>query len=123
MPLHGIGRLGTATRTLGGIVTMYAIAKKVLRRPYRIVRRPFDLIRHLVRGDFDRSVDGDPTLLPPPSYTRERADRIYGEAFRRAFEYLSETRVEGDVLEFGTYRGYSARLLACMIREFRMKSR
>jgi O-methyltransferase len=63
---------------------------------------------------------GDPTQLPPPAYTRERADFIYGEAFRRCFEYVSGTGVVGDILEFGTYRGYTARLMAGLIKEFRL---
>src|SRR5262249_38285848 len=55
-------------------------------------------------------------------YTREKADLIFGEAFRRCFEYVSLTRVMGDIFEFGTYRGYTARLQASLIQEFRMDS-
>lgn len=64
-------------------------------------------LRHLV----------DPTIIPPPSYTRERADAVYGDALRRAVEYLVGTRVPGDVLEFGTFLGYTARWLACLMRD------
>jgi predicted O-methyltransferase YrrM len=102
---------------------MDAVMKKVLRRPYRLLRRTLDHISHRLVRNPDEANGFDPTLLPPPAYTRERADQIYGEAFRRFFEYLSGTRVEGDILEFGTFWGYSARVLACMIREFRMESR
>lgn len=54
----------------------------------------------------------DPTLLPPPSYSKERADWIYGTAFFRAMEFVVYQRIPGDVLEFGTYNGYTARVLA-----------
>jgi hypothetical protein len=64
--------------------------------------------------------DEDPTYWPPPGYTRERANLIYGEAFRRFFEYLSGTNVPGDVLEFGTMRGFTARIMATLIRDFRI---
>lgn len=59
----------------------------------------------------------DPTLLPPPCYTKERADQIYGEAFRRAMEFVTYQRIPGDVLEFGTLNGYTARKLAELMVE------
>lgn len=62
----------------------------------------------------------DPTLIPPPSYSRQRADAVLGEAFRRCFEYVTFTKVDGDFLEFGTFRGYTARLMASLIREFKL---
>jgi hypothetical protein len=65
----------------------------------------------------------DPTLWPPPGYAKDRADAIYGEAFRRCYEYLHGARIEGDFLEFGTLRGYTARLLATLIREFNHQGR
>lgn len=61
----------------------------------------------------------DPTLAPPPCYFKDRADEIYGEAFRKAFEFLVGTGIRGDILEFGTFKGYTARLIATLIREFR----
>ncbi len=59
----------------------------------------------------------DPTLTPPPGYTPERADGVFGEAFRRMFEYIRGARVIGDVFEFGTFRGYTARLMAQLMAE------
>jgi len=53
----------------------------------------------------------DPTRLPPPAYTRLRADIVYGEAFRRCVEFVSMSRIPGDFMEFGTLRGYTARWL------------
>jgi O-methyltransferase len=57
----------------------------------------------------------DPTTLPPPNYTRARADEVYGSAFRRCVEFVSATGVQGDVLEFGTLLGYTARWLAALM--------
>jgi hypothetical protein len=60
----------------------------------------------------------DPTTWAPPGYNRTRSDAVYGDAFYRFFEYLSGTRVHGDVLEFGTLHGYTARILATLIQVF-----
>lgn len=65
----------------------------------------------------------DPTLWPPPGYSKDRADAIYGEAFRKCFEYLGGTQIEGEILEFGTLRGYTARLLANLMKEFGWRGR
>jgi O-methyltransferase len=43
---------------------------------------------------------------------------VYGEAFRRCFEFFVGTGITGDILEFGTYRGYSARLIAGLMKKF-----
>ena len=59
----------------------------------------------------------DPTLRPPPGYTKARADAIYGEAFRKCFEYLQGTGIQGDILEFGTLRGYTGRIIASLMKE------
>jgi hypothetical protein len=64
----------------------------------------------------------DPTILPPPSYTRARADAVYGEALRRAVEFVSRSGVPGDILEFGTLLGYTARWLAGLIWEYGLAS-
>ena len=61
----------------------------------------------------------DPTLLPPLGYTRPRADVVYGEAFRRCIEYITGTGIQGHILEFGTLRGYTARLMATLMQQFR----
>ena len=62
----------------------------------------------------------DPTRLPPAGYERkDRADAVYGDAFLRCFEYLSGSKVEGDVLEFGVYQGYTARLFALCLEYFK----
>jgi len=67
------------------------------------------------------SVPGDPTRTVIGSeksiYSLERADLVYGEAFRKCFDYLMGAGVTGDILEFGTYRGYSARLIAGLMND------
>ena len=61
----------------------------------------------------------DPTILAPAGFSsKRRADRIYGDAFRTGFEYLAGTNVKGAVMEFGSYRGYTSRWLATLMREF-----
>lgn len=65
-------------------------------------------------------LDDDPTLLPPPKYTKQRADLVYGEAFRRVMEFVCcqpRHNPVGDVLEFGTLNGYTARKLAELMWE------
>jgi hypothetical protein len=50
---------------------------------------------------------------------RDRAVRIYGEAFRRTFEYVYGSHIPGAVAEFGCFEGFSSLLLADLIAEFR----
>lgn len=60
----------------------------------------------------------DITIIPPPTQTPERAQEIYEPAFRRVMEYITVSRVPGDVLEFGTFHGYTARTLAELMRQY-----
>ena len=80
--------------------------------------RAFAKLIERVRNKFVRTVLQDPTLLPPPGYMSARASAVYGEAFRRCFEFLSAQRIQGDIYEFGTFKGYTARHLATLMREF-----
>ncbi len=61
-------------------------------------------------------------LLPVAAYPLERARKIYGEAFRLCFEYLHGSKIRGDVLEFGTFRGFSAYLMAQLIKELQYET-
>jgi hypothetical protein len=65
---------------------------------------------------------GDPTLYPPIGYKKARANAVYGEAFWKCFEYLTGTGPTGCVLEFGTYRGYTARMIAKFMKEFKLQT-
>lgn len=66
------------------------------------------------------------TVTPPrtgqvecATYTdRDRALRVYGEAFRTTFEYIWGSHIPGGIAEFGCYEGFSTLLLADLIVEF-----
>lgn len=60
----------------------------------------------------------DITVFAPPCLTPKRAWDIYEPAFRRIVEYAHNSRIDGDVLEFGTFNGYTARVLAELMREY-----
>lgn len=49
---------------------------------------------------------------------RDRAKRVYGEAFRTTFEYVWGSHIPGNIVEFGTFEGFSALLLADLMAEF-----
>ncbi len=87
-------------------------------------RRRVDALRALTfgRGPDPLDTDGDVTRLPPPAYTRDRADQVFGAALRRVFEYLWGEGLQGSVLEFGTLYGYTARWLAELTAEFQLPS-
>lgn len=89
-------------------------------------------VRSKVRNDFYKGKDWvkfvirrmiNPTIMPPPSYTRGRADAVYGEAFYRCVEFVARSRLTGDFLEFGTCMGYTARWLAGLLVEFHLDSK
>ena len=52
------------------------------------------------------------TLIPPPTLTQERAVQIYFEPFLRAIELITINHLDGDVCEFGTWYGWTARMIA-----------
>ncbi|MFT4551467.1 MAG: hypothetical protein ACI9S8_000077 [Chlamydiales bacterium] len=59
-----------------------------------------------------RQMVGVPILGP-----KEWMDQVYEEAFTKAFEYILYTGdFCGDILEFGTFRGYTAHILARIMR-------
>lgn len=64
----------------------------------------------------------DITVFAPPCLTPKRAYEIYEPAFRRIVEYVANSRIDGDVLEFGTAHGYTARMLAELMRAYGNKS-
>lgn len=60
----------------------------------------------------------DPTLSSAnPVSSPERTSTIYNEVFERCFEYFQGSRLSGDILEFGTYKGYTARIIATKMNE------
>jgi len=64
-------------------------------------------------------MENDPTIyLPCGQISDERATQVYTNAFLTAFEFVYTNRVQGDFFEFGTYRGYTARLTATLMKFF-----
>lgn len=64
-------------------------------------------------------MENDPTIeCPPGQINAERAQSIYYEAFLRCFEFIVFNRIIGNIYEFGTYKGFTARILASLIRGF-----
>lgn len=57
-------------------------------------------------------------ILPPGYYKIEDAEFVYENAFDRVFRYFSTNFMNGKVMEFGTYKGYSARKLASKMKEY-----
>ncbi len=55
-----------------------------------------------------------------PDYIEDpiRGQRVYDDAFRRVFEFLYSNQIAGDIIEFGTYKGFSAALLARLLNDF-----
>lgn len=60
----------------------------------------------------------DITCLPPPCMSKERALQIYTEPFRRVVEYTNLCHVEGDITEFGTFHGFTARMFTELMKEY-----
>jgi O-methyltransferase len=81
--------------------------------------RSIDMLQHHTHNPPDAlcedTVD-DPTIIEPPGYRcREDAAKVYGEAFEKVILYLKGTRVQGPIVEFGTYRGFTARRIAELV--------
>lgn len=64
----------------------------------------------------------DITVFPPPCLTADRAKEIYFPAFQRIVEYVVNSRIEGHVFEFGTFNGYTARMLAELMHAYGCQS-
>ena len=62
-------------------------------------------------------------ICPPGYHDIDIADHIYDPLFTAVFSYLKYSGIKGDVAEFGCYRGYSARLLAKYMRDYKQQGR
>nr|WP_288977115.1 class I SAM-dependent methyltransferase [uncultured Blautia sp.] len=51
-------------------------------------------------------------VLPPGYFKKEDASRVYDDIFGKAFHYFNVSQMSGEVIEFGSYKGYSSRKLA-----------
>lgn len=64
-------------------------------------------------------MEDDPTIECPPGHVdAQRAHNVYFEAFMRCFEFVAFNRIIGNIYEFGTYKGFTARIFATLIRGF-----
>jgi predicted O-methyltransferase YrrM len=54
----------------------------------------------------------DYSATPPATYTEMRAVETWSRMFNTVFDFIHASRMDGDVYEFGTYNGYTARHLA-----------
>lgn len=79
-------------------------------------------LQEVLNSDIQENIaDFDPTTDTPGGYSLERADEVYGEAFRLCFEYLFNAGPQGPILEFGTFKGYTARHMAQLMQEFNIQ--
>lgn len=53
-----------------------------------------------------------------PMVPKERSDSIYGQTFRTCFEFIKGNSIVGDVLEFGTYLGYTSKIATTLMHEY-----
>lgn len=57
-------------------------------------------------------------ILPPGYYTQEDADEVYEKTFDIIFRYFFTNYMNGTMLEFGTFKGYSARKIASKMKQY-----
>ena len=57
-------------------------------------------------------------ILPPGYYNEKDAEEVYEKSFDTVFRYFSTNFMSGNLLEFGTYKGYSARKIARKMKEY-----
>src|SRR5690348_15507394 len=54
----------------------------------------------------------DMSAMPPATYSKIRAADTWSRMFGSVLDFIMANRIDGDIYEFGTYNGYSARHLA-----------
>lgn len=62
-------------------------------------------------------------VLPPGYFNDEDASKVYDDVFAKVFHYFSVSQMEGQILEFGSFKGYSARKLAEYSKKFNVNSK
>lgn len=60
-------------------------------------------------------------ICPPGYHNFNEAEDIYNQLFNSVFSYLKYSGIHGDILEFGSFKGYSARKIAQYINSFNYK--
>ena len=80
------------------------------------------IVKNDTKNKIVAKLKNDPTAFAPPAYNLEHAQEVYGKAFRKAFEFIIMNFIPGDIAEFGTYRGFTARTISELIRETAFKA-
>jgi len=60
-------------------------------------------------------------ILPPGYYKEKDAEDVYEKSFDTVFRYFTTNFMNGNLMEFGTYKGYSARKIASKMKEYDIK--
>ncbi len=80
--------------------------------------RFLQLLRSTGHFNFNYPKPDDPTFNIPLGYPSwDYANFVYRPVFQQAFNYLNGNRINGHITEFGTYRGFTARLLAEVMQQ------
>jgi hypothetical protein len=61
---------------------------------------------------FQPLFSGDESAKPPITYSRMRAADTWSRMFGTVLDFIQASQLEGDIYEFGTFDGYTARHLA-----------
>jgi O-methyltransferase len=59
---------------------------------------------------------GDFSATPPATYSPMRAVQTWSAMFNTVFDFIHASRIDGEIYEFGTYNGYTARHLALAMK-------
>ena len=62
-------------------------------------------------------------ICPPGYHDYDMAEAVYNPLLTAVFSYIKYSGIKGNVLEFGSYKGYSARKIAQYINEFGLDSK
>ena len=57
-------------------------------------------------------------ILPPGYYTEVDAEEVYEKTFDTIFRYFFTNYMNGTMMEFGTFKGYSARKIASKMKQY-----
>lgn|SRR3990167_5342015 len=51
-------------------------------------------------------------------YSSEEGWKLYKDAFQKAFEFTTKNRIHGDIAEFGTLYGFTAKVFTTLMKEY-----
>lgn len=76
-------------------------------------------LRYLRRYEKRLTMSFDPASISAlgDNVELEEVESMYQGVFKRCFDYLGASRINGPVLEFGTFMGYTARIIATLMKE------